>query len=611
MISYKRGQLAIIIIIAVVLIAAVSAYFVFRGKSSVESIPSELVPVYDYYAACIQQETKAGVDLAGTQGGRVFLPKYVPGSEYAPFSSQLNFLGFGVPYWMTISGNGLVKEQVPTRQNMEKELADFISQRLLDCDFESFARQGASVKVAAPRVSVILEDNAVRVHVDAEVTAVKGESSARKVSHDVQLSSSLGAMYEAAKKIYAIEKEEAFLEKYAEDVLRLYAPVDGVEISCSPKVWKVLDVEQALKQALDQNIGSVRGQPSATRKGKDYFFTDLGVNIPVSFRYAQHWPTKIAITGTQGNLMIAQPVGNTQGMGAMGFCYAPYHFVYDVSFPVMVQLTQDDGEVFQFPVVVVIDKNLPRQGLNVGFSEEGEGSNVCAFPTQDLEVTVYDVNLHKIDANVSYRCFDRECPLGQTSKGVLQTKAPACLNGYLHAQSSGYADKQLLFSTNTQSQAEMVLDQLRTVSLSLIVDGKPLSGNAVVSFEGSQTITSVLPGSLSISLSEGLYNVSVYVYGNSSIVVPASTKKECTQVSSGGIFGFFGSTKEQCYDISLPETKIESALLGGGKSSVYLLPEMLSKGNFTLDVKSFTKPDSLQQLQYNYETLEQSGVDVR
>ena len=93
----KKGQLAIILIIAVVLIVAVIAFFVFRGGKGVESIPTELAPVYDYYSACVQQEAKAAADLAGTQGGHVFLPTYVPGSEYAPFSSQLNFLGFGVP----------------------------------------------------------------------------------------------------------------------------------------------------------------------------------------------------------------------------------------------------------------------------------------------------------------------------------------------------------------------------------------------------------------------------------------------------------------------------------------------------------------------------------
>ncbi len=606
----KKGQLAIILIIAVVLIVAVIAFFVFRGGKGVESIPTELAPVYDYYSACVQQEAKAAADLAGTQGGHVFLPTYVPGSEYAPFSSQLNFLGFGVPYWMTISGNGIVKEQVPTKQEMEKEMGTFISQRLLDCDFERFAQQGIHVTTSVPKVMVSVEDQAISVSVDAEVDAVKEGSSAQKSKHDVEIASSLGALYESAKKIYASEKENAFLEGYAEDVLRLYAPVDGVEISCSPRVWKVADVEQDLKNALEQNMGSIRTQPSVSQKGKDYFFKDLGVNIPVSFRYAQDWPTKIEIHGTNGALMLARPVGNAQGMGAMGFCYSPYHFVYDVSFPVMVQMVQEDGSVFQFPLVVVLDKNLPRKGFDARFSEPDESSNICTFLTQDFTVKTYDVQLHPLETNVSYQCFEKECSLGQTSQGVLHTKAPACLNGNLHVSAGGYADKQTSFSTNSISEVELILDRVQNVRLTLRVDGKPLLGNALVSFEGSQSVTNVLPDSGTVALSEGAYNVSVYVYGNSSIVIPASSKRECTQVSSGGIFGFFGSTKEQCFDVAFPETKIESALIGGGKSSVYLLPEMIANGTLSLDVKSFPQPKAIEQLQINYELLEQSGVDI-
>ena len=133
---------------------------------------------------------------------------------------------------------------------------------------------------------------------------------------------------------------------------------------------------------------------------------------------------------------------------------------------------------------------------------------------------------------------------GQT-QGVLHTKAPACLNGNLHVSAGGYADKQTSFSTNSISEVELILDRVQNVRLTLRVDGKPLLGNALVSFEGSQSVTNVLPDSGTVALSEGAYNVSVYVYGNSSIVIPASSKRECTQVSSGGIFGFFGSTKEQ------------------------------------------------------------------
>jgi hypothetical protein len=293
----------------------------------------------------------------------------------------------------------------------------------------------------------------------------------------------------------------------------------------------------------------------------------------------------------------------------MGFCYAAYHFVYDLNFPVMVQVYQGD-EVFQFPVAVVIEKNVPRERIVSDVPAEEESFDFCQYPTQDISVQTYDVRLAPINANVSYSCFDQECYLGQTTNGVLYAKAPACGNGILEARATGFVSSQQAFSSNKELSADIILDKEYSVDLVVKVDGKPLNGQALVSFDGSQSISTSLPDSPRISLAEGFYNVSVYVYGNSSIVIPASTNRQCTQVAQPGIFGFLGGTKEQCFDINIPETKIEQALLGGGISETYIMPSQLEKGKLVIDVSSFGQPTSLEKLQYNYEAFDQGRVFV-
>src|SRR3989344_5711992 len=121
----KKAQIAIFVIVAIVLIGAVSLFFVLRDQSS-EQINTELSTVYTKYSSCIEEDMRQAVDLAGTQGGRIYGAPYIPGSDYAPFSNQLNFMGFPVDYWYYISGNGVVKENIPTKSEMEREMADFI-----------------------------------------------------------------------------------------------------------------------------------------------------------------------------------------------------------------------------------------------------------------------------------------------------------------------------------------------------------------------------------------------------------------------------------------------------------------------------------------------------
>jgi hypothetical protein len=308
--------------------------------------------------------------------------------------------------------------------------------------------------------------------------------------------------------------------------------------------------------------------------------------------------------------MVAQPIGNDPGLGILGFCYAPYHFVYDISFPVLIQI-YDNGEIFQFPIAVIIDKNVPRTAEFSEISSE-EKPDVCSFKTQDITINAYNAALEKINANVSYICFEQKCNLGETEDGVFTGKAPACLNGYLLLEAGGYVDKKQIFSTNKENIAEVIMEREYETELSLEVGGKPLEGNAVVLFENEEkSISAVLPEQNKILLSSGDYNISAYVYGNSTITIPASKKRECTKVAQAGFLGIVGGgTKEQCFDIDFPETRIESALRGGGKGQDYLLSSDLEKGKLKIKVDAFEYPDSLEKLQYNYEIFENSGVEI-
>ena len=274
----------------------------------------------------------------------------------------------------------------------------------------------------------------------------------------------------------------------------------------------------------------------------------------------------------------------------------------------MVQI-YDNEEIFQFPFAVIIDKNMPRKAI---FSDivDNETYDLCAFKTQDLQVNVYDVSLQKIDAEISYGCFDQKCALGETQDGVFAGKAPACVNGYLYVKAGNYTENKQMYSTNSESSVDVILDKEFDVKINLEVGGKPLNGQAIVIFDGVKSVSAALPDASEIKLSEGLYNISVYVYGDSSITIPESKKTQCTEVPQSGISGFFGGTKEQCFDITLPETKIDYALIGGGRSEGYLFADSLTKGELKIKVGEFRTPTSVDELQYNYEAFDQTGVEI-
>ena len=617
----KRGQVTIFIIVALAIVALFVLLYAFRGRFGIGAVPAEFEPVFDNYESCIEQEASAAIDLAGIQGGRVYAGEYVPGSEFAPFSSQLNFLGFPVPYWYYVSGNGVIEENIPSMSDMEGEIEQYIEERVNEnCNFDSFYEQGFWVEFSEPDASVSIEDEVVSVDVNSLLSVVKDGESVTKNDYLVEIDSKLGSNYAAAREIYTKEAEEGFLEDYAIDVLNLYAPVDGVELQCGLVVWATRDVVSDIKEGLALNIGALKSEGNyytINEESDRYFVLEDSVDEPVRFLYSENWPTRVEIfgDGVDGEVMSAEPVGNQPGLSVMGFCYVPYHFVYDVTFPVMVQVG-DGFEMFQFPIVAIVDNNKKKEAdLSVLTNFEDTESEVCDFKTEEIEVNVYDINLNSVDANISYTCFDQRCRLGETENGVFVGNAPACYNGQLSLSAEGYADKNVLFSSNEEFYADIVLDRLYDLNVILDVGGRELedNGTAVITFEsvdGDVGDTVVLPGSDSVELTEGYYNVDVLVYENADIVLPETSENRCFEVSSGGLSGLFGGTTEECVDVTIPEVEINYAVSGGGKGQHYFLPSQLESGIMEISVNSLPRPNSLEELQSNLEIYEEMGVNV-
>lgn len=605
----RRGQASIFVIIAIVILGGILVYLIASGNFGVEEENPELKEVFDYYQGCIEQESKNALELAGTQGGYVDVPEYAPGSEYAPFSSQLNFLGFSVPYWYYVSGNGVIKEQVPSKAEIERQIEEYVAEGLEFCEFERFYSQGYLIERENPEVRVVIEEQKINVDLNGALSVSKGETFSRRNSYHAEIKSKFGKFYNIAREIYDEQKEKAFFENYAVDVLRLYAPVDGVEIQCAPKIWSTENVINELKNGLEENFGTIKfkGNYYDIKDDKrNYFVVDKGVDEAVNVMYSKNWATKIEISGEGADeeIIIAEPIGTQEGLGVMGFCYIPYHFVYDVSFPVLIQVYNND-EMFQFPVVIIVNNNVPREVIFSEISEEEE-FDLCDYETQEVEINLYDINLNSVEGNLSYECFNQRCRLGQTDKGKFVGSAPACVNGFIHVRAEGYSEKKELFSSNDESFAEIVLDREYELNVNVSIGSAGRDSNAFVSFvrKDGKATTAVIPESNKIKLSEGSYDISVYVYGNSSVVLPATSKTECVDVPKEGLLGFFGGTREECFDIKIPESKIEYALIGGGKSEEYLLESELVKGNVILSVDSLPRPNSIDDLQKNYDSFE-------
>jgi len=609
----KRGQVTIFIIIAIFLIALIAVIFVFRGSLFFKPIPAEIEPVYTSFLSCLEDKTLVGINILGSQAGYINLPDFEPGSVYMPFSSQLDFLGNPIPYWYYVSGNNIEKEQVPSRSNMERELENFLESKIKNCVYDNYYQQGFEIIQGEPVSKILIRDEEVEVNLNMKLNINKNEESVSINNHKIIVKTKFGKLYNSARKIYEYEQNNLFLEHYALDTLRLYAPVDGVELTCSPITWNAEEIFDELQEAIEANTQALKlrdGDFSLRKKENEYFIVDLSVEGDVRFLNSRGWANSFEVFPSEGNLLITKPVGNQPGLGILGFCYVPYHFVYNVRYPVLVQIFSG-RELFQFPVAVVIQGNRPRKPLNasmVGLTSP----ELCENKNTFVQVDIYDNKFNLIDSEISYECFGERCTIGKTIEGTLKKEFPQCVNGYIMIRAEGFEDSKILYTVMNEDHVEIILDRLHELNVELKLDGKSSNENAMISFiseKSSKTI--VYPETKKISLSEGQYEIQVYIYKNSSLKLNEVDSEQCMDVPASGVGGFFGFTQKKCFDIKIPSQIISNVLIGGGKENYYILEsELENSGVIEINSEILKTPKSIEELQNNYLLFEERGLNI-
>jgi hypothetical protein len=619
LIRFKHSQVTIFIVIAILIVVVVlGIFFYFKSFDNLNNIPSEFEPFYNSFLYCLEINSINGVNLLESQGGYISLPEKELGSEYIPFGSQLDFMGISIPYWYYISENNIPKEQIPSKENMENDLSDFIEETANKCLSELEYEEGFQIFKKEPKANVEIKNREIKINLKMDLSFIKNNDSFFIDNHDLIINSNLGKLYDSAKKIYNKEKNEFFLEKYGVDILRLYAPVDGVEVTCEPLVWNSDEIFEDLRDAIEINTLSLKNDNndySLKKEENKYFVMDLGVDENVKFFNFKNWPSSFEVNPTDKNnpLLIAKPIGNQQGLGILGFCYVPYHFVYNMNYPILIQISDSNsGEIFQFPVAIVIKDNLPRESLGSSVSINEKELELCNHKVIPLKVSVYDSRLKPINAEIFYECLGTVCKIGKTSNGILIAEFPQCYNGYIIAENEDYKESRNLHSTINKDQIDIFLDKLYEKKVQIGINDKNYNGNAIINFvRDNSSITISYPEQKTVKLSEGQYEIQVYVYSSSSIKLEESSYEECIDVPLSGFGGLFGLTKEKCFNVDIPSQIISNALISGGKENYYILEsELKSSETIIINTEYFNKPEKLSDLQENYDKLDRSDLEV-
>lgn len=605
----KKGQTTVFVIIGIVILIGGILFFVLKDNFKSEPLPSFAEPIEFSFSSCIEEKINSGIKILQTKGGYITNPPFNPGSIYQPFSSELDFVGVEIPYWHYIKGSNIESTQIPTKENMKTQLEKYISSSVMDCGFFEFRNQGYFIDFTEPQVEVLISDDYIDARIKSDLVVSKDSQTYVIRDRSIRVKSNLGALYEEALKIYEKEQKDFFLENYSVDNMRLYLPVDGFEITCSPLTWDGFELYKTYTEMLESNTLLLNNQG----RKNDYYDVGIKGDFDLRFIYSSNWPTYFEANPAENDQLIAKPAGNKADLGILGFCYVPYHFVYNIRHPVLIQLTKGD-EIFQFPLIVVVDGNVAKKSRANNSGVVIENSKICEeMNLGEIELKIYDSDLKPLDAELSFSCFDSVCDLGKSEKGIYSGKIPQCINGLLVVNKEGYKTEKTILNTVEKTQVSIFLEEEYEKEISLIVGGIKYTEKAMIIFDSDNEYKTILyPNQKKVNLSSGDWEITINLISNTSITLPETEQEQCTTSLREGVLGYMGMTREICQMVKVPKQILTDAIVGGGivKTS-FSLNEL--KNSNEIEFSGMTKrvPTDLEELRINYALLNSGLLEAR
>lgn len=406
MMSSKRGQITLFIILGIVLLFSTAIILFIKSKAVqempempqiTETLPAEIQPFRDYVEDCVYFTAKDAIEMIGVHGGYVGMSPQdtvytarsfdldIAGLDPTSHRALTVSQGWHIPYWSYMSSANDCRaackfgsERPPLLRtqgsgSIESQIDNYVKRNIDGClaDFPGFADEGFSIeKKGNISVKTMITDRNVIVFAEYPFDVSVGETRSMVTQYMATLGVNLKGIYGLATEITALAADNKFLEQHALNLIAGFSgmdekslpPMSGTDFNFVSKRWLKSEVAKKLQDILSVYVNLL--QATRTRNFRvnyfpnDEFKTGLYSHMvlplegsyydtTVDFNYLG-WPLYFYIA--PGDTITAR-----EGVGipllSLFIPFQRYDLPYDLSFPVMVEMrdmTAYNGEGYSF-----------------------------------------------------------------------------------------------------------------------------------------------------------------------------------------------------------------------------------------------------------------------
>ncbi|HII68461.1 TPA: hypothetical protein HA270_01170 [Candidatus Woesearchaeota archaeon] len=496
----KHAQVALFIIIGMILIASLGLFLYFQSRMGQKHavILPEAVPVASFIEDCTAQTAKEAIDLVGLNGGYVALP-----DEFA--HDPLSYLSTGPigknPYWWH---DGITN--IPPLEFIEGQIASYVESNMAACinGFAGFNHSFAIGQKGAivADVQINEEDISVALTYPLAITSTATQAKSTLSAFQTTIPVRLKKAYGMAQAIIEQNKRDGFLEQRTIDLMALdqdkEIPLTGIEVTCSQKEWPKAAAKERLKDLLQANLQFIRiagtsfesdsyiplpeevkGARTFSNSYYNYHYIwDVTENpdtqLKVGIRYDNRFPMLLSARPSDGNVLKSNA---QKGQAVLSFfCMHIWHFVYDLTYPVIITVTdpQANGHS-EFRLTIASQVNI-RSNQPSRSSQSFSAFDSAPAITDDEYCSdlFYDTTVFTSDAktgldvgevNLSLICGKFACPLGVSgvlpggTTAGLRRAMPLCTYGFIKGVREGYAETRAPITTSQREGTASLLMQ--------------------------------------------------------------------------------------------------------------------------------------------------------
>ena len=658
----KRGQVTTFMIVGLIIFFIVAGVYLVnqyllksaleREAERVSQVPQQIQPIKDHLDSCLKFLSVEAIRLSGSQGGYIDMPRdNLPTNSRVPFSSTLEVSpGIQVPYWFYETSNGIQKHQVPAMDEIQKQISDYLVVNAISCisGLNDFATQGFSFDVNFNISSdVEIQDDKVITRMTIPIAAKIKDVTFNFKNTPIVASIDVpyGKMYKVAEGIQK-QDDEGFFEEKTFDAMVAFSeiPVSGTEFSCIKKIWNKQQVVQSMKQVISTNMNAIRLTGNYQEKNDLYKYFDLdpGVdssNLDTLFLYSNRWPMTVDVIPSDGDLMTSDQLSQkfsdqVSGIISSILCINNWNFVYTAKYPLLISLIdpiaiEGQGFTFQFADLVILDHNQPKKNVLGTYDQPEFKLPICQYPTTNVTVYTFTADLSGTlvpldNVDIKYKCFTSNCEIGATStdasgQSFTTSLFPACINGLLTGEKEGYYKAQQFISTNEPQIASLILERIKTLNLNVKLIEKdtgairdPYESESVVftldNLDNDFSTSFVYPGTATVDLIPGTYDVKSYIIGNSTwpITIKGGTIHKCVETPQNTIWGIIFNDRK-CTDIKIDDMVVNEVMKGGAEFNWTVPQDIYSKDGITFYTMADHLPGDYQSLNLLYSSISRNA----